>query len=116
MVLGLGTPVHVSPIPPTVSTTSLPGGVVLLPSAFSPNQDGINDQFQADSCTLIEFSIVILDEKGTPVFSSQLPDFSWNGNDQMGNAVSEGIYQYEVKGLTADQKTYSLTGSVTLVR
>lgn len=92
------------------------GEHISLPNAFSPNQDGINDTFQADFCNLNGFSILVLDDRGDVLFSSEQPDFAWDGTDVQGKAVAEGVYTFEVKGMTPGGNLFEENGTVVLVR
>ncbi|MEM7655205.1 MAG: gliding motility-associated C-terminal domain-containing protein [Bacteroidota bacterium] len=92
------------------------GELISLPDAFSPNQDGINDTFQADFCKLMDFSILVLDEQGDVLFSSEQPDFVWDGTDSQGTPVPEGVYTFDVKGFSPDGILIEENGSIVLVR
>lgn len=58
----------------------------LFPKAFTPNNDMINDHFKIkekyiESISPEDFSIVIFNRWGQQVFSSDHPDFQWDGGE-----------------------------------
>ncbi len=67
-----------------------------LPNIFTPNGDGSNDILSISSEGLIDFTIVVLDDKQKVVFESNNPDFSWDGTDKGGNKVKAGTYVYYI--------------------
>ena len=67
-----------------------------LPNIFTPNGDGSNDILSISSEGLIDFTIVILDNKQKVVFESNNPDFKWDGMDKYGNKVDPGTYGYYI--------------------
>lgn len=87
---------------------------VFIPTAFTPNGDGVNDEFFIvhEGIDPEAFALTVFDRWGAPVFRSSHPDDRWNGSD-----VPEGVYSWHL--ILADQ--YSVvrterTGSVVLVR
>lgn len=56
---------------------------VYVPNAFSPNGDGINDEFEiAYDCNFSSFDFRIFDRWGNLVFQSSEPNFRWEPNNQ----------------------------------
>lgn len=81
-----------------------------VPTAFSPNNDGVNDVFRIEtfqeiSCTDL-FTISIYDRWGQLRFRSSDPDFQWDGKDAL-----QGAYVYIIK---TGKKSRS--GTVSLIR
>ncbi len=61
-----------------------------IPNIFTPNGDGINDNFHIKYSNRPEgFSIHIFTRNGQKVYSSANPDFVWDGN-----GMSSGTYFY----------------------
>ncbi|MDH3244293.1 MAG: gliding motility-associated C-terminal domain-containing protein [Saprospiraceae bacterium] len=84
---------------------------IYIPTAFSPNGDGINDIFKPlPSIVPRQFTLRIFDRLGRLVFTSFDPVQGWDGNVD-GRRTQEGTYVY---WLQADEKQYS--GSVTILR
>ena len=71
------------------------GDITHLPTVFTPNSDGSNDEFFIESKGLLDFSIVIMNDKGGVLFESNTPDFRWDGRDRITGLVADaGIYFY----------------------
>ncbi|MAR65491.1 MAG: hypothetical protein CMB83_06185 [Flammeovirgaceae bacterium] len=87
------------------------------PNAFSPDGDGINDQFKLsnlsdpnqnlplDGCDDNFESIVFVDRTGVEVFKSYDKEFQWDGD-----GLSSGVYFYYIKYTKSDYR-----GTVTIV-
>jgi len=84
-----------------------------IPNVFSPNDDGINDDFVIDNLPS-SFQFRIYNRWGQVVFESDSPGRTWNGeNGVSGNSAIEGVYFYEFIDKNSD-KSYS--GNIELVR
>ncbi len=106
----------------------------LLPNAFTPNNDGLNDTFMAfdnpfSKCPrfVTQVEVFIVNRWGTEVFryASQNarendPFIRWNGKDKAGNELPAGTYYYsgtvyfDVVDSTKQQQT--LKGTIQLLR
>ncbi|WP_118974432.1 gliding motility-associated C-terminal domain-containing protein [Taibaiella koreensis] len=71
----------------------------LVPNAFSPNADGVNDWFKpvlAADCPVSNYSLAVYNRFGQRVFFSAKPEQGWDG--QFNGQPSEvGTYMYELK-------------------
>jgi gliding motility-associated-like protein len=91
---------------------------IFIPSAFSPNGDGINDLFGVYGENILDFKMWIFDRWGDQVFYSEDPDIKWNGADQNGDfypGTTSFNYLIEYKGESEDDAT-KMTGVVHLIR
>lgn len=88
---------------------------VIVPNAFSPNGDGINDYFNVQYRLIRTFEIKIFDRWGNQVYQSQDVNFRWDGTVG-GNPAPEGTYVYIVTGTTTTQDPVEVGGSFTLIR
>lgn len=76
-------------------TVDVVGKITNLPTLFTPNNDGSNDEFFIESEGLLDFSVVIMNDKGEILFESNAPDFRWDGRDRKtGLVADEGVYFY----------------------
>ena len=97
---------------------------VYIPNAFSPNGDGINDNFSVQGKTPLVQRIVrlqIFDRWGQII--TDLTDLTpnnteegWNGRDMSGQELSTGIYVYLVTVEFLDKKVLTFSGDVLLLR
>lgn len=92
------------------------GCSVYVPTAFSPNGDGVNDVFRAvvhDYVT--NFSIRVFSRWGQQIFESRNPDSGWNGTFK-GGFVDPGGYMYVVTYTDSKGQDMKQTGTLVLVR
>ncbi|MBX3101686.1 MAG: gliding motility-associated C-terminal domain-containing protein [Bacteroidetes bacterium] len=88
------------------------------PSAFSPNNDGLNDDFLIYGKNIVSSTLRIYSRWGTLVRSLAATGESvaWDGRDETGEDVPEGVYVWLYEGLDSQGKKVSANGGVTLVR
>lgn len=68
-----------------------------IPTAISPNGDGINDEFQIRfSCKIGDYTLEIFDESDQLIHRSTDHEASWNGLTEKGPAP-EGYYSYVIQ-------------------
>ena len=90
---------------------------VFLPNAFSPNNDGRNDEFRILSTAGIELQqFEVRNRWGVKIWESSNTRSSWDGT-YGGEAVNIGTYYYVLryKCLT-DGQDYTMKGDVIIVR
>lgn len=69
---------------------------VYAPNAFSPNDDGINDEFKIfinPDVKVLTFKLILYDRWGNLVFESTEPDLGWDGYVK-GNKANTDTYIY----------------------
>ncbi|MCB2221239.1 MAG: gliding motility-associated C-terminal domain-containing protein [Bacteroidetes bacterium] len=96
-------------------------GRIWFPIVFTPNGDGYNEYFQADSVNSIyQLQLNIFNRWGLIVYKTSDPFFQWDGKDQDNNQdCSPGVYFYE--GVVSEYTLRGpverrVRGSVTLLR
>ncbi|MCB0693900.1 MAG: gliding motility-associated C-terminal domain-containing protein [Lewinellaceae bacterium] len=73
-----------------------------LPTAFSPNRDGINDIFQPSVIGPIDtYRLQVFDRWGGLLFESTDPQVGWNGEGRGGRILEPGVYTWIVEARPA---------------
>lgn len=91
--------------------------IVLIPNAFSPNEDGKNDVFRVSGQNIAAIDLLIYNRWGELVFEmiDQLPIEGWDG--QYKGQLSElGVYVFAAYVRFMDGTEETLKGNVTLIR
>jgi gliding motility-associated-like protein len=94
----------------------------VLPNVFTPNGDGTNDRFYAETSFVEDASLKVFNRWGRPVFSydgtiKNLNDtWGWDGSINGGAKAASGTYYYilDLKGVNGEN--FSEQGTVTLLR
>jgi gliding motility-associated-like protein len=88
----------------------------ILPSGFSPNNDGLNDVFRLHDFKyqkLVQFSVY--NRWGIEIFHTSDPSIGWDGTYQ-GIPQDIGVYNYQVIVGHPDGVNKAFKGTVTLIR
>ncbi|SHN25270.1 gliding motility-associated C-terminal domain-containing protein [Mucilaginibacter sp. OK098] len=86
---------------------------IIIPNTFSPNNDGINDQWNIEALfTYPESSTLVFDRYGKKVYQSIGYSKAWDGTYN-GSALPEGTYYYVID---LKNNTPKLSGWVFIVR
>jgi gliding motility-associated-like protein len=99
-----------------VSSTSnyaevIPPLSIYIPSAFTPNNDGINDTFGVKGQGIKDYRLLIYNRWGEIIFESTEFRKQWDGKFD-GSPVEQGTYVYQ---LYANGTKKGKTGSVTVI-
>lgn len=89
---------------------------IIIPNAFSPNNDGINDIMTIKPqgiAALLKLSI--FDRYGNMLYTSSDPQKGWNGQSKQVN-VPAGMYYYILEAVSVENKRILKQGSVLLLR
>ncbi len=85
-----------------------------IPNAFSPNGDGVNDEWKVGYISLVEFKCWIFDKNGHQLHYFDNPALGWDGKYK-GKVVSPGVYYYVIEAKGADGKKYKRGGDINIV-
>ncbi|MEM6378831.1 MAG: gliding motility-associated C-terminal domain-containing protein [Bacteroidota bacterium] len=94
---------------------------VYVPNAFSPNNDGVNDEFLPDlglGCSITDYQLKIYNRSGALVFDTQILEEGWDGNFRNEPSPS-AVYYYVMKYTITDCDSSDeelTTGDVALLR
>lgn len=90
---------------------------IFVPNAFTPNGDGLNDEFKIAITGIVDFEIEIFTRWGELVFKSQNLDYSWNGlymNE--GRILNDRTFTYRIKVLTKEnRRTIIKHGAINII-
>lgn len=88
-----------------------------FPNVFSPNSDGINDEFEVyNTCPLADFNYSIFNRWGVKIYESDTPGKFWDGTFQ-GRPAQVGVYTFVVQYQFEDRaQKETRSGSFTLLR
>ena len=86
-----------------------------IPNSFTPDANGINDQFFGQGEGYTEYSMWIYDRWGELVFESHDDEFHWDGSYK-NKQVQEGVYSYRFYVLDWQGHDHKYQGHVTLHR
>ena len=81
---------------------------------FSPNGDGINDIIKFKGQNIDRIDVRVMDSKGSTVYSTKSIDDVWDGKDQNGNYLIQGIYFIVVAAIGEDGKDHVIQQSINL--
>jgi hypothetical protein len=82
---------------------------VLMPSAFSPNNDLINDVFAPGGVGMTQYRMEIFNRWGEKIYDAE--NGSWNGENAM-----VGIYVYVVRLVDYNGRVHHLSGTINLLK
>ncbi len=89
---------------------------IFIPNVFTPNQDGINDEFKMIFRGIKNAEIIIYDRWGIEIFSTKDAKTQfWNGTKN-GKICPEGVYTYHLKAIKENNQSFSKYGTITLLR
>jgi gliding motility-associated-like protein len=89
--------------------------ILYLPTAFTPDNDGLNDEFIPKGPKVFNFEMQIFSRWGDVIFSSDEPFEGWNGLIK-GSKAPEGTYIYRLNFEDAVGNKYDQSGSVIVLR
>lgn len=88
---------------------------IYIPNVFTPNYDGLNDEFLVYGTGIKQLEMIIFDRWGEKLFTSTDQLKGWNGwfkNEE----CKQDVYTYLINYTTLDNKKHTRTGHVTLMK
>jgi gliding motility-associated-like protein len=89
--------------------------VLEIPTAFTPNGDGVNDMIHVKAFGVAKLEWRIYNRWGKVVFISYDKDYGWDGRYN-GAVQPQDVYNYTIKAEFTDGSKVSRTGDITLLR
>ncbi len=91
-------------------------GTAFVPSAFTPNSDGINDFLEFGGVFLEMFDFRLYDRWGRLVWAASSIDDKWDGQFVNGGTAPEGVYVFTMRAVGIDKVLFEEQGTITLIR
>ncbi|WP_310391730.1 gliding motility-associated C-terminal domain-containing protein [Hymenobacter sp.] len=86
-----------------------------IPTAFTPNGDGLNDVLEVKGKYLQKYTFVVVDRNGQEVFRGTQRTDTWDGRIR-GRAPVLGTYAWRFQQTDEDGQPFTATGSVTILK
>jgi gliding motility-associated-like protein len=88
---------------------------LFAPTAFTPNGDGLNDEFETKGIYIKEFNLKIFNRWGEKLFESDDCFATWDGTFK-GELVTNDVYLYIVEAIGADGVRHVIKNDLTVLR
>ena len=92
-----------------------PCGELFIPSMFSPNADGQNDEFCVYGSCITDFEISIFDRWGELVFNSDDQTACWDGTFR-GKLMNSAVFVYKLRATINATTEIEQSGNLNLIR
>lgn len=86
-----------------------------VPSAFSPNNDGLNDILYVKGIGITQMDFKVFNRYGQQIFSSSSQGEGWDGTYN-GQRLNQGVFAYTLDYSLVNGQSGELSGNVTLVK
>ncbi|HOZ87630.1 MAG TPA: PKD domain-containing protein, partial [Bacteroidia bacterium] len=94
-----------------------PAFVIYIPNTFTPNGDGVNDDFQAKGVGIAQFNMQIFDRWGHILFETNDINNPWDGRVRgSANPIMQDVYVWKATVRDLFDKPHELEGHVSLLR
>jgi len=98
----------------------IPAVDVVIPGGFSPNKDGVDDEFKITAPADSKVNLMVFNRWGNAVFKSENYDNKWDGKGQSGSFLGEyvqtGTYFYLVTITYGTGEVKKFAGPLLIVR
>ncbi len=95
-----------------------PPMTIFIPTAFTPDGDGLNDIFKAEGLFVSDFHFMVFDRWGAVVFETRDINTGWNGASpkNKAGAVANDVYSYKYTATSWSGEIQERIGMVTVIR
>jgi gliding motility-associated-like protein len=88
---------------------------IIIPNAFTPNDDGLNETFMPVLTFLpVDYVFVVRSRWGNTIFQTNDPQAAWDGS-HAGRKVPEGVYMYHLRATAPGGQVLEKNGKVTVL-
>ncbi len=88
---------------------------VIVPNAFSPNNDGVNDVFDISALGIENYELIIYNRWGEKIYSGTEKEKGWDGNFRS-SLAPEDVYLYRIIAKAYNGKNIYQNGNLQLLR
>jgi gliding motility-associated-like protein len=92
----------------------IPPPTTFIPTVFSPNSDGLNDELCVLGNGILELDFAVYNRWGEEVFATNQLESCWDGNHK-GEAVS-GALIYTFRAVLEEGETVEESGNIQILR
>ena len=89
---------------------------LFIPNSFTPNDDGLNEQFMAYGNGIKTFEATIFNRWGQEIFHISDIHKGWPGINQSGSVCQVDTYVYKISVVDFQNKNHEYSGMVNLIR
>ncbi len=89
---------------------------ILIPNAFSPDGDDVNEVFKFDNECIKSLNCVIYDRWGLQIYEWDKVNGGWDGHTIAGIAVTEGVYFFILNYIDSEDQEIKKTGCISVFR
>ena len=95
----------------------IPTENIQVPNSFTPNGDGINNEFKPFVFEICQdsYSFFVYTVKNDLIFQTTYPDIGWDGHHK-GSSLPQGYYTYQIQATTIDGEYIEKKGEIYLIR
>ena len=89
-----------------------------IPVEITPNNDGDRDVWPFSNSGIVKMNVQIFEKAtGKKVFEREGSSFDWDGKNNSGDDLKDGVYFYYVTGIgIKDRKSYEKKGYIQIKR
>ena len=92
-----------------------PQQFIYVPNSFTPNGDGLNDEFMVKGAGIKSFKLSVFDRWGVLLFETDNVTNAWNGTYRS-KELPNGIYVYKLEAESYENIIFKKTSKLTIIR
>jgi gliding motility-associated-like protein len=85
---------------------------IVIPNAFTPNGDGLNDWYGPVTKNISSIMFTITDQNNNSLFTTNNLNEKWKPSN---STITQGKYYYRIQGISTNNKKIGLCGEVNLL-